>query len=186
MHACLFVGLFVTFHAMNGSVVNCMTHQVKTLVNHKNLWRALVVCFGCNDNNVKKKKMVANLWKETTYLVSLEWPQFTGLTAYTGCPQKSGTLDCCYFDIWKYSITLLISSDKTLSSEKNNTKIIEIVWVVSMFISQNIVIVNFLFILVTFQSGIMAILTSIHCCPEAHWSMQTKQRELIDSYTRQK
>ena len=47
----------------------------------------------------------------------------------------------------------------------------------SMVISQNIVIVNFLFILVTFQSGIMAFLTSTHCCPEAHWSMQTKQRE---------
>ena len=47
----------------------------------------------------------------------------------------------------------------------------------SMVISQNIVIFNFLFILVTFQSGIMAFLTSIHCCPEAHWSVQTKQRE---------
>ena len=47
----------------------------------------------------------------------------------------------------------------------------------SMVISQNILIVNFLFILVTF-------LTSIHCCPEAHWSMQTKQlRELRDCYT---
>ena len=46
-----------------------------------------------------------------------------------------------------------------------------------MVISQNIVIVNFLFMLMTFQSGIMAFLTSIHCCPEAHWSVQTKQRE---------
>ena len=46
-----------------------------------------------------------------------------------------------------------------------------------MVISQNIVIFNFLFILVTFQSGIMAFLTSIHCCPEAHWSVQTKQRK---------
>ena len=46
-----------------------------------------------------------------------------------------------------------------------------------MVISQNIVIVNFLFILVTFQSGIWGFLTSIHCCPEAHWSVQTKQRE---------
>ena len=31
--------------------------------------------------------------------------------------------------------------------------------------------------LVTFQSGIMAFLTSIHCCPEALSSVQTKQRE---------
>ena len=46
-----------------------------------------------------------------------------------------------------------------------------------MVISQNIVIVNFLFILVTFQSGIIAFLTSIHSCPEAHWSVQRKQRE---------
>ena len=37
--------------------------------------------------------------------------------------QKSGTLDFCYFDIRKYSI-FLISLDKTLSSEKNDTKII--------------------------------------------------------------
>ena len=66
-----------------------------------------------------------------------------------------------------------------MSSEKNDTTIIEIGWVVfySMVISQNIVIVSFLFILMTFQSGIKAFLTSIHCCPEAHWSVQTKQRE---------
>ena len=31
------------------------------------------------------------------------------------CPQKSGTLDFCYFDIQKYSV--FFSSDKTLSSE---------------------------------------------------------------------
>ena len=41
------------------------------------------------------------------------------------------------------------------------------------------VIVNFLFILVTFQAGIMAFLTSIHCCPDAHWSVWTKQRESL-------
>ena len=35
----------------------------------------------------------------------------------------------------------------------------------SMVISQSIVIVKFLFILVTFRSGIMAFLTSIHCSP---------------------
>ena len=46
-----------------------------------------------------------------------------------------------------------------------------------MVISQNKVIVNFLFILVIFQAGIMAFLTSIHCCPDAHWSVRTKQRE---------
>ena len=45
----------------------------------------------------------------------------------------------------------------------------------SMVISQNMVIVKILFILVTFQSGIMAFLISIHCCLEAHWSVQTKQ-----------
>ena len=45
---------------------------------------------------------------------------------YSGCPpKKSGTLDFRYFDIRKYSI-VYISSDKTLSSEKNDTKIIEI------------------------------------------------------------
>ena len=48
----------------------------------------------------------------------------------------------------------------------------------SMVISQNIATVNFLFILVTFQSRIMAFLTSIHCCPEAHLFVQTgKHRE---------
>ena len=56
----------------------------------------------------------------------------------------------------------------------------------SRVISQNIVIVNFLFILVTFQLGIMVFLTSIHCCLEAHWSVQTKQRELMDCYARRK
>ena len=51
-----------------------------------------------------------------------------------------------------------------------------------MVISQNMVIVNFLFILVTFQAGIlvMAFLTSIHCCPDA----DTKQRE--NCHTRRK
>ena len=42
---------------------------------------------------------------------------------YTGCPQKSITLDFHYFDILK-NIAYLISSDKTLSSEKNDTKIL--------------------------------------------------------------
>ena len=37
-----------------------------------------------------------------------------------------------------------------------------------MVISQNTVIVNFLFILVTFQAWIMAFLTSIDCYPDAH------------------
>ena len=55
-------------------------------------------------------------------LLTLNWQ-------YTGCPPKSRTLNFCYFDIRKYSI-LKISSDKTLSSEKNDTKIIEIGWVV--------------------------------------------------------
>ena len=49
----------------------------------------------------------------------------------------------------------------------------------SMVISQNIVIVKFIFILVTFQSRIMAFLTSIHCCPKAQWSVQTKERENV-------
>ena len=86
---------------------------------------------------------------------------------------KSGTLDFHYFDIWKYSRFWfhLIKH----SSDKHDTKIMSSFD--SMVISHNIVIVNFLFILVTFQSGIMAFLTSIHCCPEAHWSVQTKQRE---------
>ena len=49
----------------------------------------------------------------------------------------------------------------------------------SMVIYQHAVIFNFLFILVTFQSGILAFLTSIilYRCPETHWSVQTKQRE---------
>ena len=45
-----------------------------------------------------------------------------------------------------------------------------------MLISQNIVIVNFLSIL-TVQSGRVAFLTLIDCCPEAHRSLQIKQRE---------
>ena len=43
-----------------------------------------------------------------------------------------------------------------------------------MVISQNTVLFKFHFIFVTFQSGSMAFLTSIHCCPGAP---QTKQRE---------
>ena len=43
--------------------------------------------------------------------------------------QKSGTLDFRYFEIRKNNI-FFISSDKTLSSEKNDTKIIKIGWVV--------------------------------------------------------
>ena len=38
--------------------------------------------------------------------------------------QKSGTLDFRYFEIWKYSIFWFHWSDKTLSSEKNDTKIL--------------------------------------------------------------
>ena len=48
-----------------------------------------------------------------------------------------------------------------------------------MVISENIVIVNFLFILVTFQSGIMAFLTSIHCCPECPLICANKQRKNV-------
>ena len=43
---------------------------------------------------------------------------------YTGCPKQSRTLDFHHFDIKKYSIIMLISSDKTLSFEKNDTQII--------------------------------------------------------------
>ena len=56
------------------------------------------------------------------------------------------------------------SSDRTLSSKKNDTQD-HWNWLISfhsMVISQNIVIVNFLFIFVTFQSGIMAFLTSLY------------------------
>ena len=52
---------------------------------------------------------------------------------------------------------IFISSDKTLSSEKMKKSLN---WLSSfdyIVISQNIVIVNFLFILVTVQSGIMAL-----------------------------
>ena len=38
---------------------------------------------------------------------------------------KSRTLDFRYFDIRKYIASILISSHKTLSSENNDTKIIE-------------------------------------------------------------
>ena len=41
-------------------------------------------------------------------------------------------------------------------------KLVEYIVFDSMVISQNMVIVNFLFILVTFQAGIMAFLTSIY------------------------
>ena len=46
---------------------------------------------------------------------------------YTGCPLKSGTLDfvtLIFENIIVFSY--IISSDKTLSSERNDTKIIEI------------------------------------------------------------
>ena len=98
---------------------------------------------------------------------------------YTGCPQKSGTLDFQYFDIKKYSIFLFHQIKHCLLKRMipRSLKLVE--YFDSMVISQNIVTVNFLFILVTVQSGIMAVMTYIHCCPEAHWiwSMQTKQRE---------
>ena len=32
---------------------------------------------------------------------------------YTGCPQKSGTLDFCYFDIRKYSLDSNIESKES-------------------------------------------------------------------------
>ena len=98
---------------------------------------------------------------------------------YTGCTKKKVRNAqfwlLCYSKIYH----ILISSDRTLSSEKNDTKIIEI-WLSnfdSMVIFQKTVIINFLFILVTYQAGIMAFLTSLRCCPEAHWSVRTKQRE---------
>ena len=95
---------------------------------------------------------------------------------YTRCPKKAER--SIFVTLIFENIAVVISSDKTLSSEKNDTKIIEIGWVVLILWSfLKTVIFNFCFILVTFQSGIMAFLTSIHCCPEAHWSVQTKQRE---------
>ena len=84
------------------------------------------------------------------------------------CLIKSGTLDFRYLGI--RIIAFFILSDKPLFSEKNDTKIIEIGWVVLIllsFLKTYIVIFKFLLILVTFQSGIMAFLTSIHCCTEA-------------------
>ena len=62
---------------------------------------------------------------------------------YTGCPQKSGTLNLCYFDIQKYSIFLILS-DKTLSSEKKD----HLIWfssIDSTTISSNTVIYDFFF-----------------------------------------
>ena len=79
-------------------------------------------------------------------------------TSCIGCPPKSGTLDFRYFEIRKYSIFFYFIRAEILSSEKNDTKIIEICWIVLILwavIYENIVIVNFLFILVTFHSGIM-------------------------------
>ena len=55
-----------------------------------------------------------NQTKGNLKLLNKIWP---------GCPQKSGTLNFRYFDIQKYSI-FFISSDLTLSSETNDTKII--------------------------------------------------------------
>ena len=91
------------------------------------------------------------------------------------------------------NIASFISSDKTLSSEK---KLDQEHWSClisfdSLVISQNMVFFQkkSSFIFMTFQSGIMAFLTSIHCCPEAHWSVQTKQREnlwTVYCYTRRK
>ena len=117
----------------------------------------------------------------STFKVILAFADYDGnyyeQEIYTRCPKKAEHL--IFVTLILENIAFFVSSDKTLSSENNDTKIIEIGWVVfdSMVISQNMVIFNFLFILVTFQSGIMAFRTSIHCCPETHWSVQTKQRE---------
>ena len=48
-----------------------------------------------------------------------------------------------------------------------------------MIISQNMGNVTFLFILVTFQAGIITFLTSIHCCPDAHWSVRKFVNECV-------
>ena len=90
-------------------------------------------------------------------------------------------------DIQKYSFFLIISSDKTSSSEKNDIKIIEIALVVLIIfvISQNIVIVNFLFILVTLSVkdyGFSDFHTLLPGSPLIR-ANKTK-RELMDSYTR--
>ena len=91
--------------------------------------------------------------------------------------KKSGTLDFRYFDNRKYSIFWFHQIKHCFWKEWYQDHWFWLTSFDSMVISQNIVIVNFLFILVTFQSGIMAFVTSIHCCPKAHWSVQTKQRE---------
>ena len=46
---------------------------------------------------------------------------------YNGCPKKRRMLDFRYFDVRKCIYLMLMSSDKTLSSEKNHTKII-LIW----------------------------------------------------------
>ena len=68
--------------------------------------------------------------------------------------QKSGTLDFRYFDIRKYNI-ILISSDKTLFSEQNDTKIIRFgsVSIDSTTISSNTVIYEFCLICTTYVSS---------------------------------
>ena len=89
--------------------------------------------------------------------------------------------------IWysKILIAFFISSDKTLSSEKNDTKIIEIGWVVfySMVISQNIVIFNFLFILVTVRDNGFSDFHILLLGSPLIRANKTK-RELMDYHTR--
>ena len=102
------------------------------------------------------------------------------LICYNGCPKKIGTLNFRYFDIRKYCIFWFHQVNHCLLKRMipRSLKLLGMSSFDSMAMSQNKVIVNFLFILVTFHSGIMAFLTSIHCCPEAHWSMQTKRENL--------
>ena len=92
--------------------------------------------------------------------------------------QKSGTLNFRYFDIRKYRI-LFHQIKHCLLKRRIRRSLNLVIWVVlilwSFFRTWTFSI--FSSFSWHFQSGIMAFLTSIHRCQQAHWSVQTKQNE---------
>ena len=107
----------------------------------------------------------------------MEWSD--RVDVYRVSQKITGTLNFRYFDIRKYSIFWFHQIKHCLLKRMipRSLKLVEQFLIYGHF-SKYGQCVNFPFkVLVTFQSGIMAFLTSIHWCPEAHWSVQTKQRE---------
>ena len=114
----------------------------------------------------KFKIMKSNHFQQVEWFSFLDWVS-----------QKKETLDFRYFDIQQYSIFWFHQIKHCLLKRMipRSLKLDEQFWFYGNFSKHSHH--QYSLILMTFLSGIMAFLTSIHCSPEAHWSVQTKQRE---------